>query len=187
MLATFTFSFNIDIDIGDVDTETIEPFDPIDLDQPGASFQLDMLHDLLCQFQTEPDSYCPPYDPQRFFVAFLKDFSKDLQSHRAGEYNANWKCRQQVAKQALDFVVNEGGMFTYAEIVDHINDPSPELPDDYRKKVILTDKLLRAVSAPWKEIVEYFHKIRPFDAATKRKLLLLACYPDDSIFAEDHA
>lgn len=184
MRATFTFNIDIGIDMGDLGKEPIEP---IDLNQAGASFQLDMLHDLLCHFQTKSDSHFPPYDPQRFFVAFLKDFSNDLQSHRAGEWAANQKCRQQVAKQALDFVGNEGGMFTYAEIVAHIDNPTQELPDDYRKKVILTDKLLRAVGAPWKEIVEYFHKLRPFDAATKRKLLLLACYPDDSIFEEDHA
>mgnify|MGYP001075188553 CR=1 FL=1 len=69
----------------------------IDLNAPGASFILDRLHANL--IASIPSSRAPnePYDSRPFLAKFLKDYSDDLQLHRAGEYDANQQIRKDIS------------------------------------------------------------------------------------------
>jgi hypothetical protein len=177
MLANITLNFPTD----DPNAAPIT----IDLNTPGASLVLDMLHANL--IASIPASRAPnePYDSRPFFAKVLKDYSDDLQLHRAGEYNANQQIRKNISNYALDEMAQLIAQLAQDRTLNWSG--IPELPEAFKTKLRELDGLLKAVGTPWKDIVEDFHKRTPMSDARKKELLELVCFPEELIAWEGHA
>ena len=154
----------------------------LDLSTPGASFFLEHLAHQICP--GTPTAYPPDtsYDYNPSIANFLKDISNDLQLHREGEHDANRKARDAISKHALDEIAEVKDKLLHDESACFsFENPNPKVPDYFTKTMSEMGSVLRAVGTPWREIVEDFHSRHPMDDATKRRLLELACFPEELV------